>query len=97
MRRRRRHRSLGLAGDGWLLGLEAATVVGLRGLKIAAGGRAAKTEARRMVSEKLDAALAWQTLALTGGLGLTASSAASKTLRHYRRKVRGNRRRLAKP
>jgi hypothetical protein len=31
MRRRRRHRSLGLAGDGWMPGLEAATVVGLRG------------------------------------------------------------------
>jgi len=97
MRRRRRRRSLRLPGDGWMLGLEAATVVGLRGLKIAAGGRAAQTEARRMVSEKLDAALAWQTLALTGRLGLTASSTAAKTLRHYRRKVRGNRRRLAKP
>ena len=37
-----------------------------------------------------------QALALTGELGLTASSAATKMLTHYRRKVRANRRRLAK-
>lgn len=80
-----------------MLGLEAATVVGQRGLKIATGGRAAKAEARRMVREKLDAAVAWQILAMTGGLGTTAPAAAAKTLRHYRRKVRANRRRLAKP
>ncbi len=49
-----------------------------------------------MVVEKIDAAVALQGLAMTGALGATASSAASKTLSHYRRKVRANRRRLAK-
>jgi hypothetical protein len=78
----------------WSLGLEASSVIALRTLKIAIGGRAAEAEAHRMVSEKIDAGLTLQALALTGGLGLTANSAATKTLAHYRRKVRANRRRL---
>jgi hypothetical protein len=65
-------------------------------MRIAAGGAAAQAEARRMISEKVDAAAALQRLALSGGLGLTARSGASGTLAHYRRKVRANRRRLAK-
>jgi hypothetical protein len=47
-----------------------------------------------MASEKIDAGLTLQALVLTGGLGLTANSAATKTLAHYRRKVRANKRRL---
>jgi hypothetical protein len=62
--------------------------------EIAIGGPAAEAETRRMVSEKIDAGLTLQALALTGGLGLTTSSTATKTLAHYRRKVRANRRRL---
>lgn len=96
MSRRRCNAPLALAWEGWLLGCEAAAVVSLRGMKIAAGGSAAQAEARRMMSEKLDAAVAWQTLAMTGALGATAPAAAAKTLRHYRRKVRANRRRLEK-
>lgn len=96
MSRCRRRAAARLAWDSWLLGLEAAAVVGQRGLRIAAGGRAGKTESQRMVREKVDAAVAWQILAATGGLGRTAPGAAAKTLRHYRRKVRANRRRLAK-
>jgi len=80
----------------WSLGLEASSVIALRTLKIAAGGVAAEVEACRMVNEKIETGLALQALALTGGLGLTASSAATKMLTHYRRKVRANRRRLAK-
>ncbi len=82
--------------DAWSLGVEASSVIALRTLKIAAGGAAAETESRRMVSEKIEAGLALQALALTGGLGRTAHSAATKTLAHYRRKVRANRRRLTK-
>jgi hypothetical protein len=78
----------------WSLGLEASSVIALHTLKIAIGGRAAEAEAHRMASEKIDAGLTLQALALTGGLGLTANSAATKTLAHYRRKVRANRRRL---
>jgi hypothetical protein len=80
----------------WSLGLEVSSVIALRTLKIAAGGIAAEAEARRMVSEKIEAAVTLQALALTGGLGPTANSAAARTIAHYRRKVRANRRRLAK-
>ena len=80
----------------WSLGLEASSVIALRTLKMATGGVAADVEARRMVSEKIEAGFAIQVLALTGGLGLTPYSAAARTLAHYGRKVRANRRRLSK-
>lgn len=96
MKRTRRNPWIGIGADAWRLGLEASTVVGLRLLKIARGGPAAEVEAKRMVSEKVGAGLALQTLALTGGLGMTPAKASARTLAHYRRKVRANRRRLAK-
>jgi hypothetical protein len=82
--------------DAWALAFEASSVIGLRALKIAAGGASAEAETRRMFSEKFDAGLALQAKALTGGLGSTASSATARTLLHLRRKVRANQRRLAK-
>jgi hypothetical protein len=82
--------------DAWSLGLEASIVIGLRALKIATGGRAAQAEAQRMISEKIDAGRSLQAKALTGGLGMTAPGAVAKTLKHYRCKVRANRRRLAR-
>jgi len=82
--------------DVWSLGMESSSVIGLRTMKIAAGGAAADAESRLMVDEKIKAGLEWQTMMLTGGLGLTAPRAAAKTLAHYRRKVRANRRRLSK-
>ncbi len=87
---------LRLSVAAWSLGIEASTVIALRTMKIAAGGTAGDNEARRMVSEKIEAGLDLQTKALTGGLGYTPASAASKTLSHYRRRVRANRRRLTK-
>lgn len=86
----------GVGWDAWSLGVEAAQVIALRSMTIAWGGQAADTEAHRMVSEKVEAGLALQAMALTGQLGLTADSASRKTLAHYRRKVRANRRRLTK-
>jgi hypothetical protein len=50
----------------WSLGLEASSVIALRTLKIAIGGPTAEAEARRMVSEKIEAGLALQTLVLIG-------------------------------
>ena len=79
-----------------MLGAEAATVMALRSMKIAAGGPAAETEAKRMVSEKVEAAQALQLKAMTGALGFTAPSVVGQSIKHYRRKVRANRRRLAK-
>jgi hypothetical protein len=72
--------------DAWSLGVEASSVIALRMLKVGSGGEAAETEA----------GFALQAMALTGGLGLTPHGAARKALAHYREKVRGNRRRLAK-
>jgi len=85
-----------LGWDAWMLGAESATVMTLRTMKIAAGGAAGEREARRMVDEKVEAAQALQTMALTGALGATAPVAADRTLKHYRRKVRANRRRLTR-
>jgi hypothetical protein len=91
---RRKNPWIGLGLNAWALGLEASTVIGLRTLKIAAGGDAGAAEADVMIREKIKAASELAILALTGGLGVTAPGAASKTLAHYRRKVRANRRRL---
>jgi hypothetical protein len=87
---------LAIGFDAWLLGIEASYTIGLRTLKIMAGGRGAEAEARRMISEKIDAGQSLQAKALTGGLGMTVPTAAARTLKHHRRKVRSNRRRLAK-
>jgi hypothetical protein len=82
--------------DAWLLGFEAASVIGLRTMKLAAGGTAAACEADLMMREKVEAAgqLQWQ--ATTGQLGTTPTRAARKAVAHYRRKVRANRRRLSR-
>jgi len=93
---RSRNPWLRLGGDAWMLNAEAATVISLRTLKIARGGAAGQAEARRMVTEKLESARALQIMALTGALGFTAPDVVDKTLKHYRRKVRANRRRLAR-
>ena len=82
--------------NAWTLGLECSAVIAMRSIKLAAGGAAAQAEALQMISEKVDAGLALQAKALTGGLGLTSHGAAAKTVAHYRRKVRANRRRLAR-
>lgn len=96
MARARGNPWIGIGLDAWRLSLEASTVIGLRTLKIAQGGEAGRAEAERMLNEKVDAGLALQTLALTGGLGATPASASARTLAHYRRKVNANRRRLTK-
>lgn len=69
--------------------VEAQQVMWLRGLKIAAGGTAANREAARMVTEKFEAGLE-----AAGRLALGASP--DEISRLYQRKVRANRRRLAK-
>src|SRR3954469_3469438 len=87
---------MGVGLDAWRLGFEASAVITLRTLKLAQGGAAAQAEAGLMVSEKVAASLALGALAMTGGLGTTPAGASARTLAHYRRKVRANRRRLAK-
>ena len=85
-----------LSYDAWALGAEAATVMTLRSMKIAAGGAAAEAEAHRMVSEKVEAAQTLGVMALTGALGFTAPGVVEKSIKHYRRKVKANRRRISR-
>ena len=80
--------------DAWTLGIEASTVIGLRTLKIAAGGAAGEAEFMRMITEKVDAGLALQSKALKGALGPSPDRAAAASLAHVRRKVRANHKRL---
>jgi hypothetical protein len=100
MRKRARRKTaanpftLGL--DTWLLGAEAMGVIAQRGALIALGGAKAQLEAERMVAEKAECA--WQLgIALaTGGLGARPETIARRTLGHYRKRVRANRRRLSR-
>lgn len=92
----RRNPWVGIGFDAWRLGIEASGVIAQRTLKLSTGGASARAEALRMVSEKVDAGVALQRLALTGGLGVTPAATAARTLAHYRRKVRANSRRHAK-
>jgi hypothetical protein len=71
------------------LGYEVQTVMTLRMLKIARGGKAAETEARRMVAEKGVAfAEAAATLATGGSM--------KKVVRRVRSRVSKNKRRLSR-
>ena len=86
----------GLAWDMWAMGLEASSVIGLRALKIAAGGAAAEAEIKLMVSEKAAASLTLPMLAMTGQLGVNGAAVTAGSLSYLRKKVRANRRRLAR-
>ena len=50
-----------------------------------------------MVTEKVCAAIELQTRLMTGALGVTPLGATQGTLKHYRRKVSANNRRLSRP
>jgi hypothetical protein len=78
-----------LAADTMRLGLEAQQVIGLRCLKIAAGGAAAQAEMARMISEKSVALAEAATAAATGG-------SARAVMRGYRTRIRANARRLSR-
>ncbi|MGR6331163.1 hypothetical protein ACU5AX_19050 [Sphingomonas sp. XXL09] len=81
----------------WILGAEAGTVMILRAARISAGGSAGAAEAELMVTEKIRAAIELQTRLMTGALGVTPLGATQGTLKHYRRKVAANNRRLSRP
>lgn len=85
-----------LGMDTYALAVEAQAVVALRMMKFAAGGPAAAIEAQQMISEKLIAAAEVQTKAASAILSGTSHLTPARTLAHYRRKVRANRRRLSR-
>lgn len=78
-----------LAFDSALLGVETQRVIGLRMMKLLAGGPSAQAEAMRMLSEK-PAALAEATMTLARG------GSAESVVKRYRSRVRSNKRRLSK-
>ena len=80
---------LKLTSDTVLLGLEAQQVISRRLIRIAAGGKGARFETERMVTEKIAAfGEAAATLA-TGG-------SPNKVVRRYRTHVKKNNRRLSR-
>jgi hypothetical protein len=72
-----------------MLAIESNKVIALRLMKIAKGGRGAKFESKRMVSEKIAAAIDAGTTVMAGG-------SASKFIKRYRKHVSSNVRRLSK-
>lgn len=80
--------------EAWALGVEASAVIGLRMMKMAQGGAASEREARLMVSEKIESMLQLQADFIGGRMGTTPAAGAKRVVRHYRRKVASNRRRL---
>lgn len=85
-----------IAAETAALGFESAAVMGLRLAGAARGGANAEREAWRMYSEKVVAFAELQALFLSGSLGATSSAATRGALKHYRRKVSANRRRLTR-
>jgi hypothetical protein len=90
-----RHRHLRTAFELARLGLDAWAVIGLRTLRLGAGGRAASLEAQRMLVEKAATTVEAQAaiaMALTSGRSPHATS--RKLIARYRRRVTANRSRL---
>ncbi len=83
-----------LAFESWALWAEASTVIGLRMIRMAGGGKLAEREGSRMITEKI-AANAELGLDLLLGGPRTPDQAAARIVRHYRSKVSANYRRLA--
>jgi hypothetical protein len=69
--------------------LEAQHVIGLRVLKVAAGGTAAQAEVVRMMTEKF-------TALAEGAATLAAGGSTQAVMRRYRTHVRANARRLSR-
>jgi len=63
-------------------------------VKLAVEGPAAGSEAYLMWSEKMQSAFELQSALMTGRLGTTPLAGTHKVLKHYRRKVKANRKRL---
>ena len=85
-----------LATDSALLACDAAAVIGLRMMHFSLLDSRAMAEAWLMVEEKLEAAVLLQFQAWTGQLGQEPHQVAAASLKHVRRKVAANRRRLSR-
>ena len=80
-----------------LLAFEAQRVIALRFMRFAAGGALARSEAGRMMTEKVQALGEAQAAAAVAAIkGRNARQVATQVLGVYKKRVRGNRRRLTK-
>jgi hypothetical protein len=86
----------GIGMDAWALAAESNMVIAQRMGAMAFGGPDAAKEAERMVSEKVAANMALGFNLMTGKLGSSPEQIMSGSIAHYSRRVRSNRRRLAK-
>ena len=88
---------LSLSSQTAMLAFEAQSVIALRLMRIAGGGALARSEATRMVTEKVQALGEAQAVAAVGSLtGRKRRHIAKKVVGVYKKRVRGNRRRLAR-
>jgi hypothetical protein len=87
----------GLFADMSRLAFEANFVIGLRMMKLAAGGQAAATEAQLMVTEKINTvnALAVEN-AFAIATGKSLHSVGKSSIAKYRKAVRANHKRLSR-
>ena len=72
-----------------MLALESNRVIGLRLAKLMRGGKGARREAERMVSEKIRAAA-------KAGASLMAGASSDEIVRQYRKRVKANAKRLGR-
>lgn len=86
-----------LSIDGMRLGWEAQNVIGLRLLRLGLGGPRSRSEAQRMVREKVATLVEAQAAAAAAAvMGTNSHRVGKKALTVYRKRVRNNRRRLAR-
>ena len=86
-----------LSSQAALLGFEAQAVMALRLVRLAGGGAAARAEASRMYTEKVQALEEAQTTASIEAIkGGSSHHVAKKVLGVYKRRVRRNQRRLTR-
>ena len=78
-----------LSSDVMLAHFEAQRVIALRLAKLAQGGKSAEVESRRMITEKM-------TAAVEAATALTAGKSPHAVLRRYRTLMRANERRLSR-
>ncbi|WP_448503021.1 hypothetical protein [Sphingomonas sp.] len=82
--------------DAMMLGYEAWTVIALRTMRAATGHADTERETRRMVDEKWDAAFSLPFALWSNMLDMTPLAMTNRTLSHYGKTVRANRRRLTR-
>ena len=85
-----------LMWSGWMLSAEMSLVIGMRMMRLMAGGRLAEREATRMVTEKMIAGMTLWPALMTGQASQSAEAMTKAALDHFRKPVSANRRRLSR-